>query len=115
MTGDGGFFLNVGELWTAVQEKLDMVVIVMNDRGYGVIKRIQDATAQGRRFYADLQSPDIAKLAALSDIPYFRCERADTFGDTVGKALSIKGLTMVEVDMTAVGEFPAYYPFNQKT
>jgi hypothetical protein len=24
------------------------------------------------------------------------------------------GLTMVEVDMTAVGEFPAYYPFNQK-
>ncbi|HYZ20732.1 MAG TPA: thiamine pyrophosphate-dependent enzyme, partial [Rhodopila sp.] len=114
MTGDGGFFLNVGELWTAVQEQLDMVVIVMNDRGYGVIKRIQDATAQGRRFYADLQSPDIGKLAALSDIPYFRCSHADTFGDTVAEALAIKGLTMVEVDMTAVGEFPPYYPFNQK-
>ncbi|HQT79934.1 MAG TPA: thiamine pyrophosphate-binding protein [Rhodopila sp.] len=113
MTGDGGFFLNVGELWTAVQEKLDMVVIVMNDRGYGVIKRIQDAT-QGRRFYADLQSPEISKLAALSDIPYFRCERAETFGATVAEALAIKGLTMVEVDMTAVGEFPPYYPFNQK-
>ncbi|WP_428486876.1 thiamine pyrophosphate-binding protein [Rhodopila sp.] len=114
MTGDGGFFLNVGELWTAVQEKLDMVVIVMNDRGYGVIKRIQDATAQGRRFYADLQGPDLEKLAALSDIQYFRCSRADTFGDTVASALAIKGLTMVEVDMTAVGEFPAYFPFNQK-
>jgi acetolactate synthase-1/2/3 large subunit len=114
MTGDGGFFLNVGELWTAVQEKLDMTIIVMNDGGYGVIKRIQDMTAQGRRFYADLQSPDIGKLAALSDIPYFRCDRADTFGDTVAKALAVKGLTMVEVDMTAVGEFPPYYPFNQK-
>jgi acetolactate synthase-1/2/3 large subunit len=114
MTGDGGFFLNVGELWTAVQENLDMVVIVMNDRGYGVIKRIQDATAQGRRFYADLESPDIEKLAGLSDIPYFRVSHADTFGDTVAKAMAIRGLTMVEVDMTAVGEFPAYYPFNQK-
>ncbi|HEX2943964.1 MAG TPA: thiamine pyrophosphate-binding protein [Rhodopila sp.] len=114
MTGDGGFFLNVGELWTAVQEELDMVVIVMNDRGYGVIKRIQDAT-QGRRFYADLQSPELSKLAALSDIPYFRCERAETFGETVAKALAIKGLTMVEVDMHAVGEFPPYYPFNQKS
>jgi acetolactate synthase I/II/III large subunit len=114
MTGDGGFFLNVGELWTAVQEKLDMTVIVMNDRGYGVIKRIQDATAGGRRFYADLESPDIEKLAALSEIPYFRCSRADTFGDTVARALAIKGLTMVEVDMTAVGDFPPYYPFNQK-
>ena len=114
MTGDGGFFLNVGELWTAVQEDLDMTVIVMNDRGYGVIKRIQDATAQGRRFYADLESPDIEKLAGISEIPYFRCSSADTFGDTVAKALAIKGLTMVEVDMTAVGEFPPYYPFNIK-
>ena len=114
MTGDGGFFLNVGEIWTAVQEDLDMVVIVMNDRGYGVIKRIQDATAHGRRFYADLESPDLQKLAGLSEIPYFRCSRADTFGDTVAKAMAIKGLTMVEVDMTAVGEFPPYYPFNQR-
>ena len=114
MTGDGGFFLNVGELWTAVQENLDMTVIVMNDRGYGVIKRIQDATAQGRRYYADLDSPDLEKLSGLSDIPYFRVSHADTFGDTVAKALAIKRLTMVEVDMTAVGEFPAYFPFNQK-
>ena len=111
MSGDGGFFLNVGELWTAVQEKLDMCVIVMNDNGYGVIKRIQDAT-QGRRFFADLQSPDIGKLAALSDIPFFKVQQAEAFGATVAKALAIKGLTMVEVDMTAVGEFPPYYPFN---
>ena len=34
--------------------------------------------------------------------------------DTVAKALAINGLTMVEVDMQAVGEFPPYYPFNQK-
>ena len=114
MTGDGGFFLNVGELWTAVQEGLDMVVIVMNDRGYGVIKRIQDATAGGRRFYGDLEGPDLEKLAGLSDIPYFRVSHADTFGDTVARALAIKGLTMVEVDMTSVGEFPPYFPFNQK-
>lgn len=112
MTGDGGFFLNVGEIWTALQEKLDLTVIVMNDRGYGVIKRIQDATAGGRRMYADLESPDIQKLCGISDIPYFRCSSAETFGDTVAKALAIKGVSMVEVDMHAVGEFPPYYPFN---
>jgi acetolactate synthase I/II/III large subunit len=115
MTGDGGFFLNVGELWTAVQEKLDLTVIVMNDRGYGVIKRIQDATQHGRRFFADLQSPELSKLAALSDIPYFRCDRAEAFGETVGHAIAVSGLALVEVDMNAVGEFPPYYPFNQRT
>ncbi|HVB67793.1 MAG TPA: thiamine pyrophosphate-dependent enzyme, partial [Acetobacteraceae bacterium] len=114
MTGDGGFFLNVGELWTAVQEKLDLVVIVMNDRGYGVIKRIQDATAEGRRFFADLQGPDLAGLAALAGIPFFRAETADAFGPTVAQALEHRGVSLVEVDMTKVGEFPAYYPFNQR-
>ena len=114
MTGDGGFFLNVGELWTAVQEKLDLVVIVMNDRGYGVIKRIQDATAEGRRFFADLQGPELAGLAALAGIPFFRAETAEAFGPTVARALEHRGLSLVEVDMTKVGEFPAYYPFNQR-
>ena len=50
--------------------------------------------------------------AALSDIPFFKVERAEAFGETMAKAIAIKGLTMVEVDMTAVGEFPPYYPFN---
>jgi acetolactate synthase-1/2/3 large subunit len=112
MSGDGGFYLNIGELWTAVQEDLDLVVLVMNDAGYGVIKRIQDHTAQGRRYYADLQGPALEKVAALSDIPYFKVERAEDFGAAMAKAIAIKGLTMVEVDMTAVGEFPPYYPFN---
>lgn len=113
ITGDGGFFLNVGEWWTPIQERLDMTVIVMNDRGYGVIKRIQDAT-EGRRFFADLLAPDLRKFAAVSDIPYFRCSSADSFGKTVAEAIAIKGLSMVEVDMTAIGEFPVYYPFNVK-
>src|SRR6202035_434207 len=92
MTGDGGFFLNVGELWTAVQENLDLTVIVMNDRGYGVIKRIQDVTAQGRRFFADLQGPDLGQLAQLAGIPFWKVQSADAFGETVGKAIAHKGL-----------------------
>lgn len=113
MTGDGGFFLNVGELWTAVQDNLDVSIIVMNDRGYGVIKRIQDATAQGRRFYADLLGPDLEKLSELAGIPFWKVSSADTFGAMVAKSIAHKGPSMVEVDMTAVGEFPPYYPFNQ--
>ena len=114
MTGDGGFFLNVGELWTAVQEKLDVSIIVMNDRGYGVIKRIQDTFQHGRRFFADLQGPDLGQLAALAGIPFWQVTRAEDFGATVAHSLAHSGPSMVEVDMTAVGEFPAYYPFNQR-
>ena len=37
MSGDGGFAMHLSELWTAAQERLDIVVLVMNDGGYGVI------------------------------------------------------------------------------
>jgi acetolactate synthase-1/2/3 large subunit len=114
MTGDGGFFLNVGELWTAVQEKLDISIVVMNDRGYGVIKRIQDTFQHGRRFFADLQGPDLGQLAGIANIPFWKVSCAEGFGATVAKSIAHTGPSMVEVDMTSVGEFPAYYPFNQR-
>lgn len=114
MTGDGGFFLNVGELWTAVQEKLDLTIIVMNDRGYGVIKRIQDTFQHGRLFFADLQGPDLGQLAGIAGIPFWKVARAEAFGATVAQAIAHTGPSLIEVDMTAVGEFPAYYPFNQR-
>jgi acetolactate synthase-1/2/3 large subunit len=114
MSGDGGFFLNVTELWTAVQEDADMVMIVMNDRGYGVIKHIQDALYGGRRFFGDLHSPDLGGLAALAGIPFFRVDRADVFGATVAQAIAHRGPSLVEVDMTAIGAFPPYYPYDGK-
>jgi acetolactate synthase-1/2/3 large subunit len=114
MSGDGGFFLNVAELWTAVQENADMVMIVMNDRGYGVIKHIQDSLYGGRRFYGDLLSPDLLQLAALAGTPGFKVDRAEAFGETVARALAISGPTLVEVDMTAIGEFPPYFPYDRR-
>ncbi len=112
MVGDGGFFLNVGELWTAVQENLDIVILVMNDQGYGVIKRIQDSLQGGRRFFGDLQGPDLGELAGIARIPFFKCTDGETFGPTVAEALKVNGPCLMEVDMSEVGEFPPYYPFN---
>lgn len=114
MLGDGGFFLNVAELWTAVQEKLDMVIIVMNDSGYGVIKHIQDALYGGRRIYGDLLNPDLEKLAGLCEMPFWRVRQSSEFGESIAAALETKGPTLVEVDMKSIGEFPPYFPYSKK-
>jgi acetolactate synthase I/II/III large subunit len=114
MSGDGGFFLNLGELWTAIQERLDMVILVMNDRGYGVIRHIQDKNAGGRRRFDVLDGPDLKELARMSDIPFWRVEKAEDFGAAVAAATAIKGVTMVEVDMTKIGDHPPYFPYGPK-
>jgi acetolactate synthase-1/2/3 large subunit len=108
MTGDGGFFLNMTELWTAVQERPDLTIIVMNDRGYGVIKHIQDALYGGRHYYGDLSAPDLQQLAALAGIPSWKVSQAAAFGPTVAKALATGGPNLVEVDMGAIGAFPRF-------
>jgi acetolactate synthase I/II/III large subunit len=111
---DDGFFLDVGELGTAVQEWLDLAIVVMNDRGRGVIRRIRDATQGSRRFLAGPQSPGLRGLAQLAGVPSWKVERAEVFGETIGEALRCKGPGLVEVDLQQVGEFPACYAFNQR-
>ena len=118
MTGDGGFFLNLGEIWTAVQENIDCCILVMNDAQYGVIKDIQDALYGERHFFADPVGPPLDKLAELAGMPYFKVSDGSKFGETVAEALKVNGPTMVEVDMNAIGEFPRYFvppPYAAKT
>jgi len=112
MVGDGGFALNQTELWTAVQERAELVVMVMNDRGYGVIKHIQGALQDGRMFFGDLQGPDLQKLAAVAGLPAFRVSSTEELAGTVAKAVATPGPSLVEVDMTAIGAFPPYAPYN---
>ena len=112
LAGDGGLFLNHGELWTAIQERLDLTIIVMNDGGYGVIKHLQNASYGGRHFYTDLLTPSLEGLAHLGGIPYRRVVKADGFGEAVAAMLAVEGPSLVEVDMKAVGALP-YKPLPQ--
>ncbi|MDO9707498.1 thiamine pyrophosphate-binding protein [Paracraurococcus lichenis] len=113
MVGDGGFQVNLQELWTAVQERAELVIMVMNDRGYGVIKHIQGAFQDGRFYFADPQGPDLPKLAALAGLPFFRVAAAGELAAQVAKAVATPGPSLVEVDMTAIGAFPPYAPYNR--
>ena len=106
--------MNVSELWTAVQEKLDMLFIVMNDGGYGVIRHMQDAAFGGRRVYGDLMPPDFGKLAHAASARYDRVESVEAFGPTVRKQLASPGIGILEVDMQAVGEAPPYFPYDKR-
>lgn len=113
LSGDAGFMMNVCELWTAMQERLDMLLIVMNDAGYGVIKHMQDANFGGRRVYGDLAPPDFALLAQSAGMAYRKLDRADGLAQAVAQLTSAPGLAILEVDMLAIGEAPPYFPYQK--
>ena len=109
LMGDGGFMLNVGELACAVQEKANLLLLVMNDSCYGVIKNIQDDIYGSRHCYVDLHTPDFAQFCASLKLPHFRLSHPQHTREVLSKAMQLSGPVMVEVDMKAWGPFAAKF------
>jgi acetolactate synthase-1/2/3 large subunit len=105
LLGDGGTMVNLGELATAVDTQAEVVFVLMNDRGYGVIRNIQDAQYGGRHHYVDLHTPDFGKLADALGLGHRRVARAADFAAALDAALAAPGPQMIEVDMVAIGPF----------
>ena len=105
LVGDGGFMLNLGELACAVQEKAQVLVLLMNDACYGVIKNIQDDIYGSRHCYVDLHTPDFAQLCASLKVTHFKLSSADQAQTVMAQALAAPGVVVLEVDMKSYGSF----------
>jgi len=87
VVGDGGFAMSLAEFTTAVRYQLDLVVIVINDRSYGV--EYHHYLQRGR-------TPEVS----LFDWPDF-AEVARAFG---GHGVVVKSLADLDLLETALGE-----------
>jgi acetolactate synthase I/II/III large subunit len=97
--------LNVGELACAAQERTNMLVILMNDGGYGVIKNIQDADYGSRYCYVDLHTPDFAQLCASMGVQHLHLRQPEDTAARLQEALSCSTPVVLEVDMKTWGPF----------
>jgi acetolactate synthase-1/2/3 large subunit len=95
IVGDGGFQLNIQELQTLVRHQLNVAIIVMNNRSYGIIKQFQDSYL-GRRHHASqdgYSAPDFRHVAEAYGLGYRRVESPD---DLTGSLFSA-GPIVIEV------------------
>jgi acetolactate synthase I/II/III large subunit len=63
--GDMGMMCNIGELETAVRERIAVVCVVFNDRGLGNERAFQNELYGGRTFGVDYGDVDFAALARV--------------------------------------------------
>jgi acetolactate synthase-1/2/3 large subunit len=109
LAGDGGLQLSLGEFATLVQEDADVLLIVMNDGGYGVIRNIQDDKFGGRHYLANLHTPDFQAFAASIGLPSARVGDAAAFGAALAALGNRPGPALLEVDMLAFGPYAAAF------
>jgi acetolactate synthase-1/2/3 large subunit len=94
--GDGGFMMNSQELKTAVQLGLDLVVLIIRDEAYGMIKWKQKEMGFAD-FGLDLTNPDFIKYAETYGATGCRVESADLLAATVEQAFAHGGVQLIDV------------------
>ncbi len=109
IAGDGGFMLNIPELATAAQYGIGVVILLFNDRGYGVLRNHQDQRFEGRRFAVDLHTPDFVQLAESMGVAAERVESVAGLRLALEKALVAEGPVLLDIDQLKVGvvQFPS--------
>jgi acetolactate synthase-1/2/3 large subunit len=99
--GDGGFMMNSQEMETAVRLKLNLVVVILEDSAYGMI-RWKQAVDSFPDFGLSFGNPDFVKYAESYGAKGSRVEGADGIIPTLEKAFKGGGvhLVVIPIDYT---------------
>lgn len=114
LVGDGGLMLGIGEIATMVQENTNMVLMIMNDGGYGVMKGIQNTYFGGRQYFNQLHTPDYKMLGESMGVTSWKVGSPDAFKNAIQEALAINGPAIIELDMHAIGPLEFAGPPQKK-
>ncbi len=96
--GDGGFMMNSQELETAVRIGVDIVVLILRDDAYGMIKWKQQAMGL-EDFGLDFGNPDFVTYAQSYGARGHRVDRTEDLLPILEKALATSGVDVIEIPM----------------
>jgi acetolactate synthase-1/2/3 large subunit len=97
ITGDGGFMFGVQELATAVQNRINLITIVFNNRSFGNVLRDQQRTFGGRLIGEALINPDFVKLAECFGAAGYRADTPAALKLALERALTQNAPVLIEV------------------
>ena len=94
--GDGGFMMNSQELETAVRLDLNLVVLILNDSSYGMI-RWKQAGAGFKDWGLEYENPDFVKYAEAYGAHGHRISSVTGFVETIDRAYREGGVHVVDL------------------
>ncbi len=99
--GDGAANYSIQALYTAVQHRLRVVFLVLNNREYGILKSFAEQQGTPGVPGMDLPGIDFMALAAGYGCTAFRVETTDALAQALKDALDRDGPTVLEVPITS--------------
>ncbi len=96
VVGDGGFMMNSQDLETAVRLGLDLVVLILNDASYGMI-RWKQADMGFKDFGLQFNNPDFVKYAESYGAAGHRIAATADLAPTLEKAFTAGGVHLIDL------------------
>ncbi len=97
--GDGCFQMCGMELATAVQEKLPIIVVLVNDNCLSLIKSTQERKFDRRFIGVDLVNPDFCKFAEAFGVRSWRVSDDAAFETALREAMATNEPSLIEVKL----------------
>lgn len=97
--GDGGFMMGNNDFETAVRLRLNLVLVVLNDGAYGMIKWKQAGHGFADGGALDFGNPDFVKFAEAFGAKGHRIRSTGEFKGTLQAALDEGGVHLLDVPM----------------
>ena len=98
VAGDGSFQMNMQELATAVENKMDLKIVLLNNRHHGMVRQWQtmffNSNYSGSYFEV---LPDFVKLAESFGAKGLKATRPDELESTLREGLFSDGVVLIEV------------------
>jgi acetolactate synthase-1/2/3 large subunit len=96
VTGDGWLVMNLWDIETAVRMQLDLVIVVLHNNSYGMIKWKQDS-AWFWDFWLDFNNPDFVVLAQSFWANGHRVVDKNDFQKTLKLAIEEKWVSIIDL------------------
>ena len=111
IVGDGGLAMTMGELETAVRERVRLVVLAFDNERYGTIRMWQDRRGSGQGVATELGAIDFAAIARACGARGARVDHDAEFEPALRQALAADRPTVIQLALdrawVSVDEPPA--------
>ncbi len=105
--GDGGFYMSLHELATAVQERASVLVCILDDKALGTIKHHQRSFYSGRFISVDFRNPNFVKVAEAFGCCGLEAEKPSQVESAIEEGLrAVKGGQPAVIDFHIDGQEP---------
>ncbi len=98
VAGDGSIQMNIQELATAVENKLPIKILILNNANLGMVRQWQELFYKKNYSFTNLEvQPDFVKLAEAYGAEGYRIVKMEDLEETLKKALTSPATAIIDV------------------